>query len=149
MPTCVGAWRTNVPENKTRATKASVARYIAAIDDEERRRDCKALVKLMSGITGKPAVMWGPGIVGFGSYHYRYASGHEGDMCVAGFSSRKPNISIYLFCEGPVQQKLLARIGKHKMAKACLYVRRLSDIDLDVLREVITNSIAEIRRRYG
>jgi hypothetical protein len=136
-------------ENKTTATKASVAKYIAAIDDEERRRDCKALVKLLSGITGERAVMWGASIVGFGTYHYRYASGHEGDMCVAGFSSRKPNISIYLYCEGKVQQKLLARLGRHKMAKACLYVRRLSDIDLEVLGELVANSIAQIRRLYG
>src|SRR5262245_23420952 len=103
-------------ELKTKATRASVAAYIAAIEDEERRADCKALVKLMTSITRKPATMWGPSIVGFGSYHYRYKSGHEGDMCIAGFSSRKPNISIYLLAQGPAQRELLARLGKHKMA---------------------------------
>jgi hypothetical protein len=136
-------------ENKTRATRSSVAAYIAAIEDEERRRDCKLLVKLMTGITGEPATMWGSSIVGFGSYHYRYESGREGDICIAGFSSRKPNISIYLIAEGAAQDKLLAKLGKHKMAKACLYVRRMADIDAEVLRQLIVGSIATIRKRYG
>lgn len=136
-------------EIKTKATKASVAGYIKAIEDEERRDDCRQLVKLMTSVTGQPATMWGPSIVGFGSYHYKYESGHEGDMCVTGFSSRKPNISIYLVAEGAAQKKLLARLGKHKMSKACLYVRRMSDIDDNILRELIAGSIAEIRRRYG
>jgi hypothetical protein len=138
-----------VTANKTKATLSSVAKYIAAIADEERRRDCKTLVKIMTRITGKPAVMWGQSIVGFGSYHYRYASGHEGDMCIAGFSSRKPNISVYLFCEGAAQGRLLDKLGKHKMAKACLYFRRLADVDLDILSQLISGSIAEIRKRYG
>jgi len=136
-------------ENKTQATRSSVAKYIAAIADEERRRDCKALVKLMTAVTGQRAVMWGPGIVGFGSYHYKYASGREGDMCVAGFSSRKPNISVYLLAEGAAQTKLLGRLGKHKMAKACLSVRRLADIDMNILRQLIAGSIAQVRKRYG
>jgi hypothetical protein len=136
-------------ENKTKATRASVAAYIAAIHDEERRRDCKALVKLMSAVTGEPATMWGSSIVGFGLYHYRYDSGREGDMCIAGFSSRKPNISIYLIAEGAAQQKLLARLGKHRMAKACLSVRRMADIDADVLRQLVAGSIAAVRKRYG
>lgn len=138
-----------MPENKTRPTRASVAKYIAAIDDEERRRDCKALVKLMSDITGKRPVMWGPSIVGFDSYHYRYASGHEGDICITGFSSRKPDISIYLYCLTSPQKKLLAKVGRHKMSKACLYVRRLSDVDMKVVRKLIEGSIAEIRKLYG
>lgn len=136
-------------ENKTKATKSSVAAYIAAIADEERRADCKLLVKLMSGITGKAATMWGPSIVGFDSYHYKYDSGREGDMCIAGFSSRKPNISIYLVAEDAAQKKLLAKLGKHRMTKACLYVRRMSDIDTEVLRQLIVGSIAEVRKRYG
>jgi hypothetical protein len=103
----------------------------------------------MTGITGEPATMWGSSIVGFGSYHYRYESGREGDICIAGFSSRKPNISIYLIAEGAAQDKLLAKLGKHKMAKACLYVRRMADIDAEVLRQLIVGSIATIRKRYG
>jgi hypothetical protein len=136
-------------ENKTKATKASVTGYIAAIQDEERRSDCEQLVKLMTGITGEPATMWGSSIVGFGRYHYRYESGREGDMCVTGFSSRKPNLSIYVLAEGAAQKKLLARLGKHKMAKGCLYVRRMADIDAKVLRELIAGSIAEVHKQFG
>src|SRR5262245_27826642 len=136
-------------ENKTKATKASVAAYISAIGDEERRADCKQLVKLMTSVTGQPAVMWGSSIVGFGAYHYRYASGHEGDMCLTGFSSRKPNISIYLLASDSSQQKLLAKLGKHKMAKVCLYVRRLGDIDMHVLRQLVVGSIAAVQKHFG
>jgi ribosomal protein S17E len=136
-------------ENKTKATKASVAGYIAAIQDEERRSDCEQLVKLMTGVTGEPPTMWGSSIVGFGRYHYRYESGREGDMCVTGFSSRKPNLSIYVLAEGGAQQKLLARLGKHKMAKGCLYVRRMADVDAKVLRELIAGSIAEVRKQFS
>jgi hypothetical protein len=136
-------------EIKTKATRASVASYIAGIEDDERRADCKTLVKLMSGITGKSATMWGSSIVGFGSYHYRYKSGHEGDMCVTGFSSRKPNISIYILALGPSQRKLLAVLGKHRMAKACLSVRRMKDIDVGILKQLITGSIRELRQQPG
>lgn len=136
-------------ENKTKATTSSVSGYIARIKDDERRRDCELLVKLMTRITKQPATMWGASIVGFGSYHYKYESGREGDMCITGFSPRTPNISIYLVAESASQKKLLSKLGKHEMAKACLYVRRMSDIDVDVLRELIVGSIAEIRKRYG
>lgn len=136
-------------ENKTKESGASVAAYIAAISDDERRKDCEQLVKLMTGVTRQPAAMWGSSIIGFGSYHYKYESGHEGDMCLTGFSSRKPNISIYVLAESAAQKKLLARLGKHKVSKACLYVRRMSDIDDKVLRELIAGSIAEVRKRFG
>ncbi len=135
-------------ENKTKATNASVDDYIAAIADEERRGDCLALVKLMSHITNEKPVMWGPSIVGFGHYHYRYDSGREGDACVAGFSSRKPDISVYLTASGPHQDVLLKKLGKHKMAKCCLSIRRLSTIDMKVLEQLITESVVEIKRRY-
>ena len=135
-------------ETKTKPTKVSVASYIAQIEDAERRADCKALVKLMTSITRKPATMWGASIVGFGSYHYKYKSGHEGDMCITGFSSRKPNISIYILAQGAPQRALLAKLGKHKMAKACLYVRRLSDIDAGILRKLIVGSIEELRGHH-
>ena len=136
-------------EIKTKATKASVAGYVAAIDDAERRADCKQLIKLMTGITGKPAKMWGASIVGFDSYHYKYASGHEGEMCLAGFSSRKPNLTIYIMSGSAAQKRLLAKLGKHKVSKACLYVRRLADIDMDVLRELIANSMAAVRQLHS
>jgi hypothetical protein len=135
-------------EPKTKATRASVDNYIDAIDDELRRDDCRALVKLMTRVTKEPPVMWGPSIVGFGSYHYRYASGHEGDSCLAGFSSRKGDISIYVTAGLEGQQPLLAKLGKHKAGKVCLYFKRLADIDLKTLESLVKNSVTEMRRRY-
>ena len=135
-------------ENQTRPTQASVAAYLKAIEDEARRRDCEALARLMADATGQPAVMWGPAIVGFGSYHYRYDSGREGDSCLVGFASRKGDISIYLTAAFPGHDELLAKLGKHKMAKACLYVRRLADVDLEVLAQLVAGSVAEMRRRH-
>lgn len=134
-------------ENKTRPTGASVERYLAAIKDDVRRSDCEALVKLMSKVTKEPPAMWGSGIVGFGLFHYKYASGREGDMCLTGFSSRKGDISIYLVASGAGQDKLLKKLGKHKMGKACLYIRRLSDVDMKVLQQLVAGSVAEITRR--
>lgn len=136
-------------ENKTRATTASVADHLAAIEDEGRRQDCQLLAQLMTRVTGQPPVLWGPSIVGFGSYHYRYESGREGDSCLTGFASRKGDISVYLLAGFPGRDVLLARLGRHKMAKACLYVRRLSDIDLQVLEQLVVGSVAEVKRRYG
>jgi len=135
-------------EPKTKATRASVDKYLAAIGDEQRRDDCRALAKLMTGITKEPPVMWGPSIVGFGSYHYRYASGHEGDSCLAGFASRKGDISIYVTSGFEGQETLLAKLGKYKTGKVCLYVKRLADIDLEVLESLVEGSVAEMRRRY-
>lgn len=135
-------------EAKTKATKASVAQYIAAIEDPARRRDCRALVKLMTAITGKKPVMWGPGIVGFDAYHYKYASGHEGDSCLLGFASRKADLTIYVMAELPGVKAHLAKLGKHRVSKACLYVKRLADIDLDVLENLLRASAAEVRRMY-
>ena len=135
-------------ENKTRATDGSVDAYLADIVDETRRIDCEALVQLMSSVTGEPPKMWGSSIVGFDSYHYKYESGREGDMCVTGFSSRKGDISVYLVASGADQEQLLARLGKHKMGKSCLYIRRLSSVDANVLRQLVVDSVAEVRRRY-
>jgi hypothetical protein len=136
-------------ENKTKATKASVADHLAAIADEDRRKDCLALAKLMARATNQQPVMWGPSIVGFGSYHYKYESGREGDSCLVGFSSRKGDISVYLMAGFPGREELLARLGRYKMAKACLYLRRLSDVDLAVLEQLVAGSVAEVKRRYG
>ena len=136
-------------DNKTRPSNASVEAYIAAIDDEMRRADCEALVKLMSQVTAEPPAMWGSSIVGFGSYHYKYESGREGDMAATGFSSRKGDISVYLVASGANQEQLLAQLGRHKMGKACLTIRRLSDVDAMVLRQLVVDSVAEVRRRYG
>jgi hypothetical protein len=135
-------------EIKTKPTGASVSRYYAAIADDVRRQDCKALAKLLGKITKAKPKMWGPSIVGFGKYHYKYESGHEGDMCIAGFSSRKPDLTIYLSSVFPERETLLKKLGKHKMGKSCLYIRKLEDVDNGVLEKLITGSIAETRRRY-
>ena len=126
-------------ENKTKATQASVAAYLAGITDETRRRDCEALAKLMAESTKQPATMWGTGIVGFGNHHYRYESGREGDICAVGFASRKGDISLYL-TGLPALEKFLPTLGRHKVGKGCLYVRRLADVDLKVLEKMIAAS---------
>jgi hypothetical protein len=135
-------------EAKTQPTKASVAAYIAAIDDADRRQDCRALVKLMTAVTGRKPVMWGPSIVGFDAYHYKYESGHEGDCCLLGFSSRKADLTLYLYAGFDGAEALLAKLGRHRTSKACLYVKRLSDLDLGVLEQLLRHSAAELRRRY-
>ena len=132
----------------TKPTDLSVDAYLDAIVDETRRQDCRALVKLMSAVTKHAPKMWGASIVGFGSYHYKYASGHEGDTCSVGFSSRKGDISIYILSGFEEHDALLAKLGKHKVGKVCLYVRRLSDIDLPILEQLVSRSVAEVRRRY-
>lgn len=136
-------------ENKTQPTDVSAAAFLDAIEGEERREDCRTLLAMMSRITGKPAVMWGPSIVGFDTYHYRYESGREGDWAVTGFSPRKGDISVYLTAGSADQAELLARLGRHRMGKACLYIRRLADVDLGVLEQLIASSVAEVKRRYG
>ncbi|NJN63510.1 MAG: DUF1801 domain-containing protein [Acidobacteria bacterium] len=135
-------------EAKTKPTKVSVAEYLNAIEDDARRADCKALAKLMQTITKQKPKMWGPSIVGFGSYKYTFESGHSGESCATGFASRKGDISVYLLASTPESEKLLGKLGKHKMGKACLYIKRLSDVDLDVLEALIAGSYAEIKRRY-
>jgi hypothetical protein len=134
--------------NKTQATAISADSYFSAIADEERRSDCKALAALMTRVTKQPPVMWGSSIVGFGSYHYRYDSGREGDMCVVGFSSRKGDISVYL-TNLPDREEFLAKLGKHKAGKGCLYLRKLTDVDLKVLEKMIAASVAATKQRYG
>lgn len=135
-------------EAKTKPSAASVVAYVDAIADEQRREDCRALIAVLTRVTKCEPKMWGAGIVGFGSYHYRYASGHEGDAPLAGFSSRKAAISVYVMAGFAGSDSLLAQLGKHKVAKACLYVKRLADIDLKVLQKLASGSVAEMKRRY-
>lgn len=132
-------------ELKTKPTAVSVDTFLSAIDDDTRRADALALVAMMKKITGEKPKMWGPSIVGFGQYHYVYESGHEGDMCRAGFSPRKPALVIY-FNAGLEQTFAaeLAKLGKYKASKACLYIKRLSDVDLDVLRDMIQKSFNQV-----
>ena len=136
-------------EASTKATDANVEAHLAAISDPSRRADCVAIAELMHRITGEPPKMWGPTIVGFGSYYYQYESGHKGNSCLTGFASRRGEIVIYLVASGLGQEQLLAQLGKHKMGKACLYIRRLSDVNAKILEKLIVSAVAEIRRRYG
>ncbi len=136
-------------ENKTKATEASVESYLSAIEDEARGKDCEALAKLMAKATKQQPKMWGTSIVGFGSYHYKYESGREGDSCLTGFSSRKSDIGVYLVASFPGQEELLSKLGKHKMGKGCLYLRKLGDVDLKILEQLIVGSVAERKRHYG
>ncbi|MXY58590.1 MAG: DUF1801 domain-containing protein [Gammaproteobacteria bacterium] len=133
---------------RTRPTASSVDAFIDAVDDEHRRADCRVVARLMAEITGAGGVMWGSSIVGFGSYHYRYASGREGDFFEAGFSPRKRALTIYVMAGFAEYEDLLARLGKHSTGKSCLYVKRLADVDLAVLREMLTRSVAFIRAKY-
>lgn len=126
---------------QTVPTSASVDAYLDAVDHPGRRADAQALRALMERVTGAPAVLWGPSIIGFGSYRYRYASGHQGEMCRVGFSPRAANLALYVggFDGYP---ELLDRLGKHKTSKACLYITRLSGVDLGVLEEIVRRSFA-------
>jgi len=135
-------------EAKTKPTTASVDDYIAAIPDDARAEDCRRLVKLMTKLTKKKPVMWGPSIVGFDSYHYKYDSGREGDACLMGFSSRGSHIAIYVVSGFDGTESILSTLGKHKTSKACLYIRRLADVDLKSLEALLAQSSAETRRRY-
>jgi hypothetical protein len=136
-------------ENKTKVTEASVESYFSTIEDEARRKDCEALVKLMTKATKQNQKMWGTSIVGFGSYHYKYESGREGDSCLTGFSSRKGDISVYLLASFPEREELLSKLGKYKVGGGCLYIRKLSDVDLKVLEQLIVGSVTERKRQYS
>ena len=125
-----------------------MAAYLDAIDDPKRRADCDRLIELMSKLTGEPPVMWGSSIVGFDRYHYVYDSGREGDMCLTGFSSRKSALSIYIMSGFEDRPELMERLGKYKTGKSCLYVKRLDDIDLDVLEDLVGHSLEVMRKRY-
>jgi hypothetical protein len=134
-----------VAENKTRPGRASVEGFIARIKDPERRKDCDTLVKMMGKATGEKPVMWAT-MIGFGNCHYKYASGHEGDCFMVGFASRKPDLVLYVI-SGPERQKeLLGRLGRHKLGKSCLYIRRLGDVDLRVLQKLVAQSVREMKR---
>jgi hypothetical protein len=133
-------------ENKTRETDASVEAFLDAVPDERKREDAWQLVALMTEVTGEPPRMWGDSIVGFGRYHYKYASGREGDAPLAGFSPRKANLTIYVTLDQ--NGELLDRLGKFTTGKVCLYIKRLSDVDLAVLREMVTRCVAHTRAIY-
>ena len=135
-------------ETKTRPTAVSVAEFIAAVENPKRRADAETLCALFEEISGEPPKMWGPSIIGFGKYHYRYASGHEGDAPRLGFSPRKAQTVVYVMSGFKGQEAMIARIGKVKTSVACMYVNRLDQIDLGVLREMAVASLAQMRELY-
>ena len=125
-----------------RRTDEPVEGFLTGIADEQRREDSRRLCAMMQEITGEPPTMWGAGIIGFGTYHYRYASGHEGDSALASFAPRRQHLAIYLVSEFESRHRsVLARLGPHKSGKGCLYIRRLGDVDRDALRELIDRSV--------
>ena len=136
-------------ELKTRPTKQSVEKFLKAIEDETRRKDCFAVTKLMEEVTGMKPKMWGPSIVGFGSYHYKYASGQEADWPVAAFSPRKQNLTLY-FMTGLFDRRndLMKKLGKHSVSKSCLYIKRLDDIHMPTLKKLVTESVKDVKKKY-
>lgn len=134
--------------NKTVETDADVSAFIDAVGDDRQREDARQLCALMTRLSGNPPRLWGPSIIGFGSYHYRYESGREGEMCRIGFSPRKGQTVIYLVDGYEQQQDHLARLGKHKIGKSCLYIKRLSDIDVDTLEAMVTASLTVMAAKY-
>jgi hypothetical protein len=129
-----------VASPKTQPTDADVGAFLAAIEDPQRRADSEGVCRLMEEETGERPRMWGESIVGFGEYHYTYASGREGDWMALGFSPRKANLTLYLMDGFSGYQELLARLGRHSTGRSCLYVKRLADVDVDVLREMVRRS---------
>ena len=137
-------------ELKTKKTTASVAAFLAAVEDEEKRKDCQELLKIFEKVTGEKPAMWGTSIIGFGQYHYKSErSKQEGDWPLTGFSPRKQNITLYIMAGFGEQKKLLEKIGKHKISGgSCLYIKRLSDINVDVLKELIKAGLKVMKERY-
>lgn len=129
---------------KTKRTNASVSAFLDAIPDERRRKDCAALAGIMKQVTKKKPEMWGTSVVGFGRYHYKYASGREGDWFITGFSPRKDALTLYFTSGLAGQEPLLGKLGKHKVGKGCLYVKSLKDVDLDVLKTLIERSVKRV-----
>lgn len=136
-------------QNKTTATDASVEGYIASRANEEQRTDCHQLMALLERITRQPPKMWGPSIVGYGSYRYTYESGRTGEAPLVGFAIRGRDLVVYLTAENDRQKTLLTKLGKHKMGKSCLYFRQLADLDESVLEQLVAGSVAEVRQRFG
>ena len=136
-------------EAKTKPTSASIDEYLASRASPEQLTDCKTLMALLKRVTKEQPKMWGPSIVGYGSYSYRYESGRTGESCITGFAVRGRELVVYLVAESPEQQELLAKLGKHKIGKSCLYIKRLADLDTKVLEALVANSVSEVKRRHA
>ncbi|MGP1352190.1 MAG: DUF1801 domain-containing protein [Parasphingopyxis sp.] len=135
-------------ENKTKPTKKSPADFIAAVEPDWKRADAQTVCAMMERLSGEKPKMWGPSIIGFGQYHYKYESGREGDFMLTGFSPRKTALTLYIMGGFPRHEEIMARLGTYKTGKSCLYVKRLSDIDMDVLEELVAASLSYMRETY-
>ena len=136
-------------ENQTRPTGASVNAFLKSIDDPQKVADSRILIAMMREATGEPAKMWGPAIIGFGSVHYKYESGREGDMCLTGFSPRKQTLVVYVVTGFEKYSDLLSKLGKHSRGKSCLYLKRLSDVTLPTLKALVGKSVEQMRKKYA
>ena len=136
-------------ENKTVKTGASVSEFMAGVENKRRREDGLVLLELMRDVTGLEPEMWGPSIIGFGSYHYRYESGREGDMPLIGFSPRKQSLSLYIMSGFDEYDELMSKLGKHRTGASCLYINKLADVDMGVLRELVSRSVEHMRVGSG
>lgn len=135
-------------ELKTKPTEENPSKFLKGIEDDQKRSDCLELLALMEAITGKKPKMWGTSIIGFGNYHYKYTSGREGDYFVTGFSPRKQNLTIYIMPGFTRYEAVMSKIGKYKTGKSCLYIKKLDDIDRDLLRELISQSVKDMAEIY-
>jgi hypothetical protein len=135
-------------KNKTTETQQSVTDFINAVENDAKRNDVFELAKIMQEVTGFEPKMWGPSIIGFGSYHYKYDSGHEGDAPLAAFSPRKAATTVYFYLPEENREELLSKLGKHKSSKACIYINKLTDIDIEVLKKIILLSIEFTQKLY-
>lgn len=133
---------------KTKQTDASVAAFLDSVTDDDRRPDCLTVLALMQDVTKSAPKIWGSNMIGFGNYHYKYESGREGDWFITGFSPRKQNLTLYIMAGFDRYDALLAKLGKFKTGKSCLYFKRLSDVDLDVLRQLVAASVKHMRQQY-
>lgn len=136
-------------ENKTRQNDKSVKAFIDAVTDKNKREDCREIVKMMQEITHKQPKIWGDSIVGFGSYHYKYDSGREGDYFITGVSPRKQNVTVYIMPGFSSYQPLMKKLGKYKTGKSCLYIKKLDEIDRNVLKELISKSVDYMKDTYS
>jgi hypothetical protein len=135
-------------ELKTKKNTKSVDKFLKSVEDENKRKDCYSVIEIMRKITKSEPSMWGTSIVGFGSYHYKYASGHEGDMCITGFSPRKQSLTIYIMAGFKRYPELMKKLGKYKTGSSCLYIKKLSDIDIKVLKELVKESVKYLKEKY-
>ncbi len=135
-------------QNKTKRNDGDVLAYLQSVANERRREDSLVVLEMMGAVTGLPAEMWGTSIVGFGSYHYKYASGREGDFMLTGFAPRKQALTLYIMGGHERYAELFARLGKHRRGKSCLYINKLADVDLAVLHEIIAESVAFMRSEH-